>query len=116
VAAQLLHDLADDELRVAPNVQPSDPYLNNDVQAVDERFILSHIVRGGELEADHVPHAHSEGGNEDESHADALLHQQAIKVHHLVLLIDSRQWHLDLGPLRDEVSQHLGLDSYSGRR
>jgi hypothetical protein len=38
-------------------------------------FILGHIVRDGELEAEHVPHAYFERGDKDESHANALLHQ-----------------------------------------
>jgi hypothetical protein len=60
VVARLLHDLVDDELRVAPNVQPSDPQLNGDVQAIKECSILGHIVRGREMKVNHVPHAHSE--------------------------------------------------------
>ena len=55
-----------------------------------------------------------EGRYEDQPHAGALLHQRSIEVHRPVLLIDDRRWHLDLGPLYDEVSQHLGLDRRSG--
>ena len=62
----------------------------------------------------HVPHVDPEGRYEDYSHAGAVLPQRSIEVHRPVLLIDDRRWHLDLGPFRDEVSQHLGLDRRSG--
>ena len=32
--------------------------------------------------------------------------------HHPVLLVDDYRWHLDLGPLCNEISQHLGLDGH----
>ena len=66
------------------------------------------------MEPNHVPHANPEGRYEDLPHAGALLHQRSIKVHCPVLLIDDRRWCLDLGPFRDEVSQHLGLDGPPG--
>ena len=53
----------------------------------------------------HVPHAYPES---------AFLHQRSIKVHRSVLLVDDRWWHLDLGPLCNKISQHLGLDSLLG--
>ena len=61
-----------------------------------------------------VPHAYPKGRYKDQSYTDALLHQRSIEVHRLVLLIDDRRWCLDLGPFRDEVNQHLGLDRRSG--
>jgi hypothetical protein len=39
----------------------SDAQLNGDAQAIDERFIFSHIAGGGKMEANHVPHAYPEG-------------------------------------------------------
>ena len=62
------------------------------------------------MEANHVPHAFPKGQNKDQSHAGAFLHQRSIEVHHLVLLVDDRWWHLDLGPFRDKISQRLRLD------
>ena len=66
------------------------------------------------MEMNHVPQAYPKGQYEDKPHAGAFLHQQPIKIHGPVLLIDGRWWCLDLGPFRDEVSQHLGLDRRSG--
>ena len=66
------------------------------------------------MEMDHLPHVYPEGRHEDQPRADALLHQRSVKVHCLVLLIDDRWWHLDLGPFHDEISQHLGLDGRLG--
>jgi hypothetical protein len=53
--------LISDELRVASDVKASDAQLDGDAQTVDERFILSHIVRGGKVKANHVLHVHLEG-------------------------------------------------------
>ena len=62
-------------LQVAPDVKPSDTQLDGDVQVVDECLILGHIVGGGEMEANHVPHAYPERKNEDQPHISAFLHQ-----------------------------------------
>ena len=61
------------------------------------------------MEMNHVPHAYPEGRYKDQPHASAFLHQRPIEIHRLILLVDDRRWHLDLGPFRNEVSQHLGL-------
>ena len=44
VAARLFHDLVDDQLRVAPDVEASEAQLDGDSQAVDERFVFCSIV------------------------------------------------------------------------
>ena len=66
------------------------------------------------MDANHVPHAYLEGRNKDQPHTGAFLHQQSIKVHRPVLLVDDRWWHSDLGSLYNEISQHLGLDGHLG--
>ena len=66
------------------------------------------------MEVNHVPHAYPKGRNKDHSRAGAFLHQRSIKVHHPVLLVDDRWWHLDLGPLCHEISQYLGFDGRPG--
>ena len=87
-----------------------DAQLDGDAHAIDERLIFSHIVGGGEMEVNHVPHAYHKRRNEDQTCAGAFLHQRSIKVHRPVLLVDECWWHLDLGPFHNEISQHLGLD------
>ena len=77
-------------------------------------LIFGHIIGGGEMDADHVPHAYPEGQNEDQPRADAFLHQRSVEVHHPVLLVNNRWWLLNLGPLCNEISQHLGLDGHLG--
>ena len=62
------------------------------------------------MEENHVPHVYPEGRNEDRSRTSAFLHQRSIKVHRPVLFVDDRWWHLDLGPLCNEISQRLGVD------
>ena len=62
------------------------------------------------MEANHVPHAYPKRQNEDQPHVSAFLYQRSIEVHRPVLLVDDYWWHLDLGPLYNEISQHLGLD------
>jgi hypothetical protein len=63
------------QLRVAPDIEPSDPKLGGDVQTVDKRLILSDIVKGQKMNSDHIPHAHAEGGDEDKSCSGSSLHQ-----------------------------------------
>ena len=106
--------MVDDQLGVAPDVKPLDTQLDGDAQAIDECLILSHIIGGGKMDANYVPHAFLEGQNEDQPHAGAFLHQRSIEVHRPVLLVNDCWWHLDLGPFCDEISQHLGLDGRSG--
>jgi hypothetical protein len=43
------------------DVKALDAQLDGDAQAIDERFVLSHVVRGREVKADHILHVHSEG-------------------------------------------------------
>ena len=57
--------MVDDQLGVAPDVEALDAQLGGDTQAIDERLIFGHIVGGGEMDANHVPHAYPEGRNED---------------------------------------------------
>ena len=80
--------LVDDQLGVAPDVEALDAQLGGDTQAIDERLIFGHIVGGGEMDADHVPHAYPKGQNEDQPRTGAFLHQQSIEVHHPVLLVN----------------------------
>ena len=61
MAVRLLHDLVDDELRIAPYVETPHSKLDGDLQAVDESFILGCVVGGDEVEPNHVAHMHSEG-------------------------------------------------------
>ena len=73
VVACLLHDLVDDQLRVASDVKLSDAQLNGDAQAIDECLILSHIIQNREVDANCEPHAHPEGGNKNQPDPSALL-------------------------------------------
>ena len=106
--------MVDIQLGVTPDIEASDAQLDGDAQVVDERLIFGHIVGGGEMDANHLPHAYPEGLNEDQPRIGTFLHQRSIEVHHLVLLIDDRWWHLDLDPFCDEISQHLRLDGHPG--
>jgi hypothetical protein len=44
VAARVLHDLVDHKLRVPPYVEAFDAYLNGDLEAAKQGFVLSHVV------------------------------------------------------------------------
>ena len=66
------------------------------------------------MEMDHVPHTDPEGRYKDQPYAGSLLHRLSVEVHCPVLLIDDCWWHLDLGPLYNKISQHLGLDGRPG--
>jgi hypothetical protein len=43
-AARLFHDLIKNKSRVAPDLKSSDAQLDGDAKAVDEFFVLSHII------------------------------------------------------------------------
>jgi hypothetical protein len=60
-APHLLHDLVDHELGISTNVEVSNPKLDGDTQVVDKGLILCYIVRGYEVESDHVMYVNSEG-------------------------------------------------------
>jgi hypothetical protein len=61
VAARVLHDLVDHELRVPPHVEAFDACLDGDLEATKQGLVLGHIVRCGEMEAHSVPHVLPEG-------------------------------------------------------
>jgi hypothetical protein len=45
------------------------------VQTIDKCLILSDVIRGQKVDLDHIPHAHAEGRDKDESHPSSALHQ-----------------------------------------
>jgi hypothetical protein len=53
--ARFFHDLIDDQLRDTMDLKPSDAQLDGDMQVVDERFMLGHIIRGGKMNTDNIP-------------------------------------------------------------
>jgi hypothetical protein len=61
VAARVLHDLVDHELRIPPHVEAFDAYLDGDLEAAKQGLVLSHVVRRGEVKAHNVPHVLPEG-------------------------------------------------------
>jgi hypothetical protein len=44
VAAHVLHDLVDHELRVSPNVEALDARLDGNSEAAEEGLVLCHVV------------------------------------------------------------------------
>jgi hypothetical protein len=48
-------------LGISTNVEVSNPKLDGDTQVVDKGLILCYIVRGYEVESDHVMYVNSEG-------------------------------------------------------
>jgi hypothetical protein len=44
MAARVLHDLVDYELRVPPHVEALDAQLDGDLEAAEEGLVLSHVV------------------------------------------------------------------------
>jgi hypothetical protein len=55
VTAGFFHDLIDDQLQDTLDLKPSDAQLDGDTQVVDDHFILSHVIRGGKMNTDHIP-------------------------------------------------------------
>jgi hypothetical protein len=61
VAARILHDLVNHEMRIPPYIEALDAYLDGDLEATKEGLVLSHVVRRGEVGAHRVPHVLPEG-------------------------------------------------------
>jgi hypothetical protein len=61
MAARVLHDLVNYELRIPSHVEALDTYLDSDLEAAKEGLVLSHVVRRGKVEAHRVPHVLPEG-------------------------------------------------------
>jgi hypothetical protein len=61
MAARILHDLADHELRIPPHVEAFDAYFDGDLEAAKQGFVLGHVVRRGEVKAHCIPHVLPEG-------------------------------------------------------
>jgi hypothetical protein len=57
VAAHILHDLIDYELRVSPNVEALDAGRNGNLEAAKEGLVLHHVVLGGEVQTHDVSRA-----------------------------------------------------------
>jgi hypothetical protein len=99
-----------DQLGVTLDIKPSDPKLGGDVQSVDKCLILSNIVRDWKMDSDHIPYAHANRGDDDESYPDSALHQRPIQIHCPILLLHQGWCHLGLDPFYNKICQHLGLD------
>jgi hypothetical protein len=44
VAACVLHDLVDHELRIPPHVEAFDAYLDGNLEAAEQGLVLGHVV------------------------------------------------------------------------
>jgi hypothetical protein len=61
MAARVLHDLVDYELRVSPDVVALDAGLNGNSEATNEGLVFRHVVQRGEVQVHCIPHVFSEG-------------------------------------------------------
>jgi hypothetical protein len=61
MAAWILHDLVDEELWIPLDIEASVHYLDGEAQAIDQGFILSHVVVCGEVEPYDVAQMYFEG-------------------------------------------------------
>ena len=100
---RVLHDLVDDELRIAPYVETPHSKFDGDLQAVDKSFVLGCVVGGSEVELNHVTHMHSEGRDEEQTRTCPGLHQRPIKVHDPAFHLDLSRWQLGVGPLSHKI-------------
>src|SRR6185295_6381537 len=76
LTSRLLHDLIDDELRVPAYVEALDAEFDGDAEATEEGLVLHHVVRSREMQAYHVPHVFSEGGDEEEAGTGTSCHHR----------------------------------------
>jgi hypothetical protein len=59
---QLPHDFVDGELEATTDVEPLDPEIGGDVQAIDEGLVLCHIVGRTKVQSNNVEESISLGG------------------------------------------------------
>jgi hypothetical protein len=81
VAARVLHDLVDHELRIPPHVEAFDAYLDGDLEAAEQGLIFRHVVRRREVKAHSIPHVLPEGRDEEQARARPCLHHRAVEIH-----------------------------------
>jgi hypothetical protein len=95
--------LADDKFRVTADVEPLNPELGGDGQAVDKFLVLYHIVSCMEVQLNYVEESISLRGDQYDASPGPVEGERAIKIHALLLLGD-RVWRLlSLGPLGHEI-------------
>jgi hypothetical protein len=61
MATRVVHDLVNHELRVSPDIEALDAYLDGDSKAEEEGLVLRHVVGRGDIQVHCVPHMLSEG-------------------------------------------------------
>jgi hypothetical protein len=114
VAARVLHNLVDHELRTPPHIEAFDAYLDGDLEATKQGLVLSHVVRRGEVKAHGVPHVLPEWRDEKQARARPCLHHRAVEVQSPAFHLDLWWRQLRVRPLGDEIRQDLGLDGLAG--
>jgi hypothetical protein len=61
VAARILHDQVDHELRISPDVEALDARFDGDSKAAKEGLVLRHVVGRREMQVYRVSHVFLEG-------------------------------------------------------
>jgi hypothetical protein len=61
MAARVLHNLINYELRVPPHVEALDAQLNGDFEAAEKGLVFSHIVGRGEVKVHRAAHVLPKG-------------------------------------------------------
>ena len=103
------------QLAFGPLCYTLDTKFDGDAEATEEGLVFRHIVRGLEVEANHIAHVHSEGRDEKKASVGAGFHHQTIEVHGPTLSLNLWWGQLSVSPLSDEVSQDLGFDRLARR-
>jgi hypothetical protein len=103
MAARVLHDLVNHELRIPLHVEALDAQLNGDIEAAKEGLVLSHVVRRGEVEEHRVPHVLPEGRHKEQARARPCCHHRAVEIQSPALCLDLWRWQLRIRPFSDEI-------------
>src|SRR4051812_40623603 len=84
--------------------------LLGEPEAVDEGFILGHVVGGSEVDLEGVLELITFRGVEDKAGTQTGPHLGAVEVHAPVCGVGWRWHELGLGPVDEEIGHRLGLD------
>ena len=106
-AGPVFVELVDDQCEVSVYHEAFDAELDGYTEAVETRFIFSGIVGGRKVYPENISELILGRRNEQNARTSTIDVKGTNEVHHPVLRASSGDGLLDLGPLSDEISEHL---------
>ena len=106
-AGPVFVELVDDQRGVPIYHEAFDAELDGYTESVETCYIFGNVVGGRKVYPKNVSELILGRRNEQNTHANTIDVESTVKVHYPVLRASSGDGLLDLGPLGNEVSEHL---------